>query len=145
MSRTRLRSPALHQDLSPVPSAKQVHDPFLSSAALSSSENSSIFPNSIRIYTPTSYDTPPSAILNQFPNPPDFTLFPELPPSSLSSPPLVVQDLPAAEPQTPLEICPLSVNLELTSDRGHAFLTSKNLSKIRARMVHILSSFQVTF
>jgi len=130
MSRTRLRSPALHQDLSPVPSAKQVHDPFLSSAALSSSENSSIFPNSIRIYTPTSYDTPPSAILNQFPNP---------------SPPLVVQDLPAAEPQTPLEICPLSVNLELTSDRGHAFLTSKNLSKIRARMVHILSSFQVTF
>ena len=138
MSRTRLRSPAPHQDLSPVPSTKQVHDPFLSS----SSENSSIFPNSIR---PTSCDTPPSAILNQFPNPPDFTLFPELPPSSLSSPSLVVQNLPAAEPQTPLEICPLSVNLELTPDRGHAFLTSRNLSKIRARMVHILSSFQVTF
>ena len=141
MSRTRLRSPAPHQDLSPVPSTNQVHNPFLSS----SSENSSIFPDSIRLYTPTSYDTPPSAILNQFPNPPDFTLFPELTPSSLSSPPLVVQNLPPVEPQTPLEICPLSVNLELTPDRRHAFLTSRNLSKIRARMVHILNSFQVTF
>ena len=142
MSRTRLRSPAPHQDLSPVPSTNQVHDPFLSS----SSGNSSIFPNSIRLYTPTSYDTPPPQQFSiNFLTPSDFTLFPELTPSSLSSPPLVVQNLPPVEPQTPLEICPLSVNLELTPDRGHAFLTSRNLSKIRARMVHILNSFQVTF
>jgi hypothetical protein len=88
---------------------------------------------------------PPRQFSINFLTPRILPFFLNSPPPPSVPPPLVVQNLPAAEPQTLLEICPLSVNLELTSDRGHAFLTSKNLSKIRARMVHILSSFQVTF
>ena len=136
-------TPPTPPSLSPRSLSPPFPDPFLSSASLPSPGiPPPLSPPSVSFYSLPSSSSPPSNVLREFPNPPNFILFPDLPfPPLIPSPPS--PSVPNFYPRFRFENPTLSIHVEVEPDRDFVSICFRNVQRIQNRLIHILQSFRV--